>query len=154
MTTYNTTQSFEETFELGKTLAAQMISGDIVLLTGDLGAGKTSFAKGIIAGLGIHEHVTSPTFTMMNVYTPEDHLNPHVDTIIHVDTYRLEEESDLIHIGLGDYIGAQGTVTIVEWPEKLEQLLQGQQRVTTCTFHAGTHNDERTIEISGALAQA
>ncbi|MDW7672984.1 MAG: tRNA (adenosine(37)-N6)-threonylcarbamoyltransferase complex ATPase subunit type 1 TsaE [Bacillota bacterium] len=105
------------TFELGQKLGQALVAGDFVALSGDLGAGKTAFAKGIAKGLEVEEPVTSPTFTIVQQY--EGRLS-----LFHFDTYRLEECWDLEDIGYEDYFFGEG-VCLVEWPEKVWPLLPG-----------------------------
>lgn len=105
------TRSPEETFGLGKQLGQKLKDGDIVALCGDLGAGKTMFAKGIAAGLGITEEVTSPTFTLLKEY--EGRLK-----LYHFDLYRIEEEEELKETGFYDYLGGEG-VCVIEWADKV-----------------------------------
>jgi tRNA threonylcarbamoyladenosine biosynthesis protein TsaE len=105
-------RSAAETFEAGRTLAATLRAGDIVLLTGDLGMGKTVFARGLAVGLGVDpETVRSPTFTLVNPY--HGRIPVH-----HVDLYRIEKDSDLDELGLEEILGGGG-VAIVEWAERL-----------------------------------
>ena len=92
--------------EFGRQLACTLKPGDVVALSGDLGAGKTCLVKGIAAGLGITREITSPTFTIIHEYPP----------LAHVDLYRL----DSIHgIGLEEYFSAPW-ITVIEWAEKIE----------------------------------
>ena len=117
-----TTSSAQETQLIGKNLASQLTGGDIVLLHGELGAGKTTFVKGIAEGLGITDDILSPTFTLMNIYTAtRQHSN--TTTLVHIDTYRLKSEQELIDIGVEDYLGDENTICVIEWPEKIEKLL-------------------------------
>jgi tRNA threonylcarbamoyladenosine biosynthesis protein TsaE len=107
------TRSAEETRAIGKTLGMSLAEGDIVALTGALGAGKTVFAKGIAEGLGVTEEVVSPTFTLQRTYTG-------VQTLHHFDLYRIEDEEELQHIGFYDALG-EG-VCVIEWAERAEWL--------------------------------
>lgn len=133
----------EQTKEYGKQIASELDGGDIVLLEGKLGAGKTTLVKGIAQGLGIEDDIVSPTFTLMNVYHPETkNLKP--KTFIHVDTYRLEKEQELIDIGIDDYLGEKDTICIIEWPEKISRLLENKKTKTIKLFHS--YNDTRAIE--------
>ena len=102
-------RSAVETFSFGRELAGQLRVGDVIALTGDLGAGKTCLVKGIAAGLGITQEITSPTFTVIHEYPP----------LAHVDLYRLESAYG---IGLEDYLGGQW-ITVIEWAEKIRALL-------------------------------
>lgn len=85
----------QETIAWGKLLAQQLKSGDILCLYGELGAGKTTLVKGIAAGLGIEKTITSPTFTLMNIYSTK---NNQITQLVHIDTYRLKNEEELIEI--------------------------------------------------------
>lgn len=106
------TRSEEETFQLAHELAESFDGDEVVLLFGELGAGKTVFAKGVASGLGIkdHHHVCSPSFTLVNIYQARY-------PIYHVDLYRLGAGTDIQDLGWEDYLG-QGVV-LVEWAEKL-----------------------------------
>lgn len=116
-------RSEEETKKIGKDIASELKGGDIVALHGDLGAGKTTLVKGIAEGLGIKEEITSPTFTLMNVYKIKNN-ELKIKELAHIDTYRLKNEQELIDIGVEDYLGAPDTICIVEWPEKIANLLR------------------------------
>lgn len=107
-------ESIEDTYEQAEKIADTLKGGEILLLEGDLGAGKTTFTKGLATALGVSEEITSPTFTILNVYeSGRLRLN-------HLDMYRIEREEDLVELGVEDAI-AQGGVTVVEW-NKLEHL--------------------------------
>lgn len=121
------TNSTNQTIKYGEKLATRLKSGDIILLSGDLGSGKTTFVKGLALGLGIKEEITSPTFTLMNVYKiPNTKLRNKktATTLIHVDTYRLKNDQELVDIGIEDYLGEKNTICVIEWPEKLTTLLK------------------------------
>ena len=108
------TQSSDETLQLGRKLGAKLISGDLVLLYGDLGAGKTSLTQGICLGAGLdnNTYIRSPTFTLINEY-------PAKVPIFHIDLYRLETEGEISNLGLEEIIYSP-SITIIEWPEKLK----------------------------------
>ena len=105
------TNSAAETRELGQRLADRLQAGDVVLLEGELGAGKSEMARGIAKGLGVLETVTSPSFTILNVY--ESGRTP----LYHFDWYRLESEEELYELGMDEYLGGDG-IALVEWPER------------------------------------
>ncbi len=105
------TRSAEETRRLGERLAKELQAGDVVLLEGNLGAGKSELARGIAKGLGVAETVTSPSFTILNVY--ESGRVP----LYHFDWYRLESEEELYELGMDEYLGGDG-IAVVEWPER------------------------------------
>ena len=119
-----TTKSEKELIKLGKKLAKDFKAGDIVLLKGNLGAGKTTITKGMAKYFNIKQNITSPTFSLMNIYEVK---NPEIKSLIHIDTYRLKDENDLIEIGVEDYLGTPNTICIIEWPEKIKSLLKNKQ---------------------------
>ncbi len=131
-----TTNSEEETRDVAAQLAAKLLPGAVLLLSGDLGAGKTAFVKGLAAGLGIDpDEVTSPTFTLVHEY--RGGRLP----LVHVDLYRLER-ADLSDIGL-DADAADAGVTAVEWAERLSRDVPDAVRITI--EDAG--GDDRVIRI-------
>ncbi|MCL2540541.1 MAG: tRNA (adenosine(37)-N6)-threonylcarbamoyltransferase complex ATPase subunit type 1 TsaE [Firmicutes bacterium] len=103
------TNSPQETETAGAELAKSLTGGNVVALSGELGAGKTQFVKGIAKGLGISKTVTSPTFTIMNIYDSDDIL------LYHFDLYRLNSFDEAQEAGLVEYIGAPEAVSVVEW---------------------------------------
>jgi tRNA threonylcarbamoyladenosine biosynthesis protein TsaE len=106
------TESEAETIALGRQLARDLSPGDVVLLEGVLGAGKTAFARGLAAGLGVpEEEVRSPTFTLVNPYRGRI-------PVYHVDLYRIAKPEELDELGLEDVFGGNG-VAVVEWAERL-----------------------------------
>lgn len=109
------TQNEQETFEIGRILAEQSKPGDIFCLLGDLGVGKTVFSKGFATGLHITEPITSPTFTIVQVYEGEKPL-------YHFDMYRIEDEDELEMIGYEDYFYGQG-VCLVEWANNVAEVI-------------------------------
>lgn len=113
-----------ETKKIAADLAATLKGGDIVTLQGELGAGKTTFAKGVAEALGIEEEITSPTFTLMNIYNLKTLKHRNTEKLVHIDTYRLKDEQELIQIGVEDYLGDKNTICLIEWPEKIKSLLQ------------------------------
>lgn len=125
-------------------MSAQLHGGDILLLIGDLGAGKTSLVKGVAAGLGIKQEITSPTFTLMNVYKIKNYK---IKNLIHIDTYRLKNEKELVEIGVEDYLGQPDTVCVIEWPEKITELLKNKKTTTIALEHGGKSH-QRKIKIS------
>ena len=107
-------RSLKDTEALAKRIADTLTGGEVIILSGDLGAGKTTFTKGLAKALGVESEVTSPTFTIMNVYE-EGRLK-----LNHLDMYRIEHEDDLYELGVEDAIGGD-TVTVIEW-NKLTSL--------------------------------
>jgi len=141
-----TTKSQSETEVFGKKLSAKLNGGDILLLSGDLGAGKTSLVKGIAKSLGIKHEITSPTFTLMNVYEVKG-KRLKVKVFVHIDTYRLKDEKELLEIGIEDYLGKPNTICVIEWPEKISNLLKNKQ-TTAITLEHGDKPEQRKISIS------
>lgn len=109
-------KSENDTLKLGKKVSKQMKGGEVILLNGDLGCGKTVFAKGFAEGTGVKEPVTSPTFTIVNKYSGKF-------TMYHFDMYRLEDEEEAMAAGLDELIDEKGAVKLIEWSEKVPNLL-------------------------------
>ncbi len=108
--------SADDTFELGLRFGKETAPGTVITLEGDLGAGKTVFAKGFAKGLGISEHVTSPTFTIMQIY--DEGRIP----LYHYDAYRIEDPEEMEEIGYTDYFYGDG-VCLIEWAGNIEEFL-------------------------------
>lgn len=135
----------EETEELGAALAGRLNAGTVVAFTGDLGAGKTAFVRGIARGLGISGRVTSPTFTIVNEYD-EGRL-----PLFHFDMYRLSSAGELYDIGWEDYL-RRGGVCAVEWSEQVADALPEGTVYVTLTRHP-EHDGWRSITVEGGAAQ-
>ena len=120
MTRDFTSHSADETVELGRQLAPLLKAAHLVLLRGDLGAGKTTLVKGIAEGFGAAEadDVTSPTFTLIHEYH-----GPHKD-VFHIDLYRLDKPGELDSLGLEDRMQEERNVLLIEWCEKFPRILQ------------------------------
>lgn len=109
------THSKEETMALAKSIVNKLPDGITLTFTGDLGAGKTTFVRGLAEGLNIKEIVQSPTFNIMKIYLKGDR------PLIHIDAYRLADiDTD---IGLDEYIGYETGITVIEWPMYIERLI-------------------------------
>lgn len=111
------TNSANDTIEFGKSVARAVEKGAVISLVGDLGAGKTTFTKGVARGLGIMDNVTSPTFTILNEYVGEE------KRLYHFDFYRIEDPDELVELGFEDYFPSADGLTIVEWVEKAPSVL-------------------------------
>jgi len=113
------THSEEETFAFGRTLAAKLTAPKCILLTGDLGAGKTTLTKGIAEGLHAarKEDVTSPTFTLIHEYRANG------NSVFHIDLYRLETERELQTLGLQDLMNEK-SILLIEWGEKFPWVVE------------------------------
>lgn len=110
------THSPEETRAFGRRLAEQLRPGDVLLFYGNLGAGKSEMTRGIAEGLGVSGPVTSPSFTILNVY--DDGRMP----LYHFDWYRLESAEELYEMGMDEYLGGDG-VAVVEWPTQCPEAI-------------------------------
>ena len=113
------THSPAETRALGRRLAAQLRPGDVVLLEGGLGAGKSELTRGIAAGLGIPGPIASPSFTIMNLY--EEGRAP----LCHFDWYRLNSAEELYEMSMDEYLGGEG-IAVVEWPGQCPEAVPAQ----------------------------
>jgi tRNA threonylcarbamoyladenosine biosynthesis protein TsaE len=134
----------EETQKIGAEIGRSLPIPGIVLLRGDLGAGKTTLTRGIAQGLGLADTslVNSPSFTLVNVYQG-------ICPIYHVDLYRLEGARDLYSIGLDDFMGSEG-VTIIEWSERLTDKIEDATEVEITD--AG--DDQRLLRIYAPAKKA
>lgn len=135
-----TTSSPEETTAFGRRLAAELRPPALVLVSGELGAGKTTLVKGIVSGLGLaaEEDVTSPSFVFVHVFGNHTRL-------YHVDLYRVEEPTELESLGLDDLLAEQAIV-VVEWGERLPLIHSG--RVLRVHLDA-ISNERRRIRVEG-----
>ena len=131
------THSEAETEAVGEALAKDLAPGTVIAFTGDLGAGKTAFTRGLARGLGIRDRITSPTFTIVNEY--EGGRLP----LFHFDMYRLESSDELFDIGWEDYLH-RGGVCAVEWSEKVSDALTDALRVD---IRRGAEENDRIITI-------
>ena len=134
------TNSPAETEDAGASLAARLGPGSVIAFTGDLGAGKTAFTRGLARGLGVTERVTSPTFTIVNEY--EGGRLP----LFHFDMYRLGSSDELFDIGWEDYL-CRGGICAVEWSENIEDALE--EDAIRVDIRRGKHDDQRIITITG-----
>lgn len=139
------TRSADETASLARRVGALLRAGDVVVLAGQLGVGKTVFAKGIARALGITEPVVSPSFTIVRQY--DDGTLP----LVHVDVYRLDHLQELHDIGFDDLLGGDA-VTIVEWGDRVGSLLPA-DRLEVSIVADETDDDTRVVRIeAGGLA--
>jgi len=137
------TKSEQQTLAWGKKLAKKLKGGEVIALIGDLGAGKTVLVRGLAQGLGIKKIINSPTFVLMKTY--QTRINAGLDAdkrgkfisanqrkhqrksaikwLVHVDAYRLKSGCDLIDIGLLDWLGKKDSVVMIEWAERVKNIL-------------------------------
>jgi tRNA threonylcarbamoyladenosine biosynthesis protein TsaE len=112
--------SEKQSFNFAKKFASRLKGGEIIGLGGELGAGKTIFAKGLAAGLGIKKNITSPTFALMKVYKIR---GGKIKKFIHIDAYRLKKPKDIISLGVQEYFNRLENVIIIEWADKIKKIL-------------------------------
>ena len=133
------TRSEEETEALGRRLGEKLTPGSLVAYTGDLGAGKTAFVRGMAQGLGISQRVTSPTFTIVNEYEGPTPL-------FHFGMYRLSGADDLFDIGWEDFL-RRGGVCAVEWSETIQEALEPD--TIYVDIRRGAETNQRILTIRG-----
>jgi tRNA threonylcarbamoyladenosine biosynthesis protein TsaE len=133
------TYSQDETTQIGRALGSILEKGDVVLLSGDLGTGKTAFTKGIALALGIEEHITSPTFTIVNEYQGKVPL-------YHFDVYRIADPDEMYDIGFEEYLFGDGVV-VIEWAELIDDILPGDHIWVTVRKNLELGVDAREIDI-------
>lgn len=137
MTLRAQTSGADETRALAGAIAELAVAGDVILLAGELGAGKTAFSQGFGAALGVTEQITSPTFTLARHY--RGRLDLH-----HVDVYRLERLSELADIGVSELIDAGG-VLLIEWGDAVAPALPADYLEVRLTY--GDADDDRSLEL-------
>jgi tRNA threonylcarbamoyladenosine biosynthesis protein TsaE len=135
------TASEEDTIALGERLARELPPRAVVLLIGNLGAGKTTLAKGIVAGLGAAppDEVSSPTFTLIHEYGADGR-------VYHIDLYRLDDPAEVATLGLDDLFDREAVV-LIEWGERFPQLMPP-QRIEIRLRAADPESEEREIEVT------
>lgn len=133
-------QSAEETFQIGESLGAACEGGEVFLLSGDLGAGKTCLLQGLAKGLGVKGKVNSPTFNIMRVYKAK---KEGIKTFCHIDAYRLKTGADLENIGFDDYL-KQDCVIAIEWAEIVKDIWPKKRIKVDISYH----KEGRKIKIS------
>jgi len=126
-------KSREDTLAFAEQYALTLVPGDVVLLDGDMGAGKTVFTKGVAKGLGIEEEVTSPTYAYMNDYDGR---------LFHYDCYRIESIEQAERLGLADYFD-MGGICIIEWAQNIAPLLP--RRVKRVTIKKISENEREIL---------
>ena len=133
-------ESYEETRELGKSFGERAVPGQIICLDGDLGAGKTVFAQGFAKGLGVETPVTSPTFTILQVYKTGR------IPMYHFDVYRIEEPEEMEAIGYEEFFYGDG-VCLVEWADNIDELIPPEAIRVRISRIKGREEDSRLIEL-------
>lgn len=157
------TQSEKETYTLAKRFANKLRGGDVLLLKGELGAGKTTFVKGLARALKVSAKIKSPTFVLMQVHkvrpnnkkTKQLNNNGVVQSfsrsvikyLVHVDAYRVKGAQALKEVGLMEWIGRPDSVVVIEWGEKVKTLSKKARRVWNLSFLHGKSEQERVIKV-------
>lgn len=136
----------DETVAAGEAFSSVLSSGDIVLLSGSLGAGKTTFVKGVAKGLGVRDRVTSPTFTMVREHQCFNDLG--IETLHHADVYRVETLDEVLDLALGELV-EDVAVALVEWGELASSVFG--RDVLTIEFDV-VDDDSRILTVDGDLA--
>lgn len=134
------TKSASETIRIGRSIGSRLLSGDVVALVGELGAGKTQLIKGIATGAGVGKptYISSPSFTLINEY-------PGRIPFYHIDLFRLGWEKEAEELGLEDYFQSEG-ITVIEWADKIPSLLPREMLLIHIVY-AG--KNRRSLEITG-----
>jgi tRNA threonylcarbamoyladenosine biosynthesis protein TsaE len=135
-------RSPEETRRLAVSLSPLLRPGDVLALGGDLGAGKTTFVQGLAAGLGIVEHVTSPTFVLMKEYAGGRY------PLLHMDVYRLDRMQEVVDLGYDEFLDPSHIV-VVEWGDMVEPLLPKEHMAIQLRYGAGESTREIVLRPKG-----
>ena len=125
---------------MAEALATLLVDGDLIVLTGDLGAGKTCLVQGLGPALGVGDRITSPTFTLVATYDGSVRLN-------HLDVYRLDGPSETIDLDLPDLL--EDGVTVIEWGERIDAVLPDERLVIELTFGDGDDDRHLRFDLSG-----
>ena len=133
------TSSPEETMELGMKVAARLQKGDVIVLSGDLGSGKTKFTEGILKYFGKEAEISSPTFTIVNEYNADD-VN-----IYHFDVYRLEDQDEFYAIGGEEYFDKG--ICLIEWGEKILDVLPPNYRRINFSRNMNVDDENKRILV-------
>lgn len=150
--------SEQKTRLIAKKFASELCGGEVIGLIGDLGAGKTVFTKGLAAGLGVKNNITSPTFVLMKIYPVKSFRyrernsaksgvisrgKPRIKLLVHLDAYRLKSAQDLTAIGIDEYTNRPDAITVIEWADKIKKVLPRKTKLVTITYK----NNSRVIEF-------
>lgn len=146
--------NIEDTKRFATDFVKKLVGGEVVILSGELGAGKTTFVQLVAGILGAKHQVNSPTFTLLQHYQTKDpsyakateDRQKKIKTIHHLDLYRLEKEQELQALGLEELLGQPNTVTFIEWGEKYQEFLAPYNPITL-QFSHGANATERVVEI-------
>lgn len=133
----------EDTYRIGESLGKLLFPGSIICLTGDLGAGKTAFTQGIGKGLGVKEHVISPTYTIINEYTTGR------IPLYHFDVYRLGSSDEMYELGCDEYLYGDGA-TVLEWADSVDDVIPAERLWITIRKLESPDEREIIMEASGS----
>lgn len=133
----------EDTYKIGEGLGRMLFPGSIICLTGDLGAGKTAFTQGIGKGLGVSEHVISPTYTIINEYTTGR------IPLYHFDVYRLGSSDEMYELGCDEYLYGDGA-TVLEWADSVDDVIPAERLWITIRKLESPDEREIIMEASGS----
>lgn len=128
----------QETEKIASSLAKKLSKGDVICLNGELGVGKTAFTKGLCSALGVTEHVTSPTYTIINHYEAPV-------PVFHIDAYRIDDSDEMYEIGFEDCL--TDGICVIEWSVMIEELLPQRRIEIEIRRNINVHEDYREIEI-------
>ena len=131
--------SYQDTQKIAAEFAKTLTVGDVLCMYGDLGVGKTAFVQGLAKGLGICEHITSPTFTIVNEYSGRLPL-------YHFDVYRIADSDEMYEIGYEEYVYGNG-VSVIEWPQLIDDILPEKRYDIEISKDYDKGEDYRTIDI-------
>lgn len=149
--------SEKETFAFAREFAKTLRGGEVVALIGDLGSGKTTFVRGLARAFGIREPIRSPTFTLMHIHhvkrkfqipnsLPDRQAGKfQIRTLVHVDAYRLQNARELEEIGIGEYLGKPDTVVLIEWADRVKDILRRSKKVHELRFFHGKELERKII---------
>lgn len=132
---------------LAQELLSTIKPGTIIALSGPLGAGKTTFVQALAKALQIKDVLVSPTFSLVRTYSIKNH--PSIKKLIHVDAYRIDDEKDVMTIGLDELLEEKGSIMCLEWPEQIESWLKNQSSVIRLTITSDSAG-QRTVHIKNA----
>jgi tRNA threonylcarbamoyladenosine biosynthesis protein TsaE len=140
-------KSPKDTKIIGEKLSIYLFAGAIVCLSGDLGAGKTAFVQGMGKGLGIDEHITSPTYTIINEY-----YSGRIP-LYHFDVYRLGSSDEMLELGCDEYFFGDG-ISVVEWADNVEDIIPSQRLWIKISLGESLEEREIMMEARGRLYEA
>ncbi|MFZ5363920.1 MAG: tRNA (adenosine(37)-N6)-threonylcarbamoyltransferase complex ATPase subunit type 1 TsaE [Patescibacteria group bacterium] len=138
----------KDTLEFAEEFSKTLRGGEVIALVGELGAGKTVFTRGLARGFRIKQKIQSPTFLLMKIYKVNLSAGSgyKIKNLVHVDAYRLSGAQELVNIGLLDWFGRPDTVIVIEWADKVKELLRG-RKVIKIKMELGKREEERIAEI-------